>query len=124
MSLRRIPGSSQQYYLISVRQARRRGARRGRHDRERAGASTALAASAAAVTDVFVLSHGWQGDYDDAISQYDRWIGAANPDTAGDGIRPFIIGVHWPSKAWSDRELKERAHRAFSVTSPPMTPTL
>ena len=58
------------------------------------------------MTDVFILSHGWQGNYDDAIRQYDRWIGAANPDTAGDSIRPFIIGVHWPSKAWSDRELK------------------
>ena len=58
------------------------------------------------MTDVFILSHGWQGDYDDAIRQYDRWIGAANPDSAGDSIRPFIIGVHWPSKAWSDRELK------------------
>jgi len=105
VSLRRIPSSSQQYHLIAYD-------KRGEEVRDEDGSIASeraladLANPSAAVTDVFVLSHGWQGDYDDAISQYDRWIGAANPDTAGDGIRPFIIGVHWPSKAWSDRELR------------------
>ncbi|GAA1912656.1 hypothetical protein GCM10009775_01540 [Microbacterium aoyamense] len=105
MSLRRIPGRNQQYHLITYD-------KKGDEVRDADGTSateTALAdltAPGADVTDVFIISHGWQGDYDDAISQYDRWIGAADPDGAGDGIRPFIIGVHWPSKAWSDRELK------------------
>ncbi|BDV30706.1 hypothetical protein [Microbacterium terricola] len=105
MALRRIPGSSQQYFLIAYD-------KRGDEVRDPDGtvasaeAIAALTDAAAAVTDVFILSHGWQGDYDDAISQYDRWIGAADPDTEGDGIRPFVIGLHWPSKAWSDRELK------------------
>ena len=116
MSLRRIPGSSQQYHLIAYD-------KRGEEVRDEDGSIASeraladLANPSAAVTDVFVLSHGWQGDYDDAISQYDRWIGAANPDTAGDGIRPFIIGVHWPSKAWSDRELRS-GPRAFSDRRP------
>ncbi len=105
MSLRRIPGKSQQYFLVTYD-------KRGHEVRDEDGtvaseeAIAALTDPAARVTDVFIISHGWQGNYDDAISQYDRWIGAANPDSAGDGIRPFIIGVHWPSKAWSDRELK------------------
>ncbi len=105
MSLRRIPGKSQQYFLITYD-------KRGDEVPDADGTSAskeaigALKDPAAGVTDVFILSHGWQGDYDDAIRQYDRWIGAANPDTSGDGIRPFIIGLHWPSKAWSDRELK------------------
>ena len=105
MSLRRIPGKSQQYFLITYD-------KRGEEVPDADGASAskeaiaALRDPAAGVTDVFILSHGWQGDYDDAIRQYDRWIGAADPDSAGDSIRPFIIGVHWPSKAWSDRELK------------------
>lgn len=104
MSLRRIPGTSQQYFLITYD-------KRGEEVPDADGTSAsrqaiaALSDPAADVTDVFILSHGWQGDYDDAIAQYDRWIGAANPDSAGDSIRPFIIGVHWPSKAWSDREL-------------------
>lgn len=105
MSVRRIPGTSRQYHLIAYD-------RRGEEVLDADGTSaseTALAdltAPGADITDVFVLSHGWQGDYDDAIRQYDRWIGAADPDGADDGIRPFLIGVHWPSKAWSDRELK------------------
>lgn len=104
MALRRIPGSEQSYHLISYD-------RKGREQRDEDGTSASEAAleaiAAPGVTDVFILSHGWQGDYVDAIAQYDRWIGAANPDAAGDGIRPVVVGLHWPSKAWSDRELRE-----------------
>ena len=105
MSLRRIPGTSQQYFLVSYD---KRGEEVPDADGTAASeeAIAALTQPAAGVTDVFIISHGWQGDYDDAIRQYDRWIAAANPDTSSDGIRPFIIGLHWPSKAWSDRELK------------------
>lgn len=105
MSLRRIPGRNQEYFLISYD-------KKGHEVPDADGSSAsqamldALTAPGSAVTDVFVLSHGWQGDYDDAISQYDRWVGAADPDTADDGIRPFVVGLHWPSKAWSDRELR------------------
>ena len=104
MALRRIDGKSQTYHLISYD-------RKGREQRDEDGSvasETALKAIAApGITDVFVLSHGWQGDHADAISQYDRWVGAADPDTDNDDVRPVVIGVHWPSKAWSDRELKE-----------------
>jgi len=104
MSLRTVPGSGQQYHLICFDA-------RGMEVPDADGTSAsrlaldALTAPAAGVTDVFVISHGWQGDLNDAIWQYDSWIGAANPDTAGDGITPFLIGLHWPSKAWSDQEL-------------------
>jgi len=27
-------------------------------------------------TNIFLFSHGWQGDFPQAIDQYDRWIGA------------------------------------------------
>jgi len=105
MALRRIPGTDRQYHLIAYD-------KRGEELRDPDGtiaseeAIAALTAPGTNITDVFVISHGWQGDYVDAISQYDRWLGAADPDTAGDGIRPFVIGVHWPSKAWSDRTIK------------------
>ncbi|WP_345802641.1 hypothetical protein AAIB33_05995 [Microbacterium sp. AZCO] len=102
MALRRIPGKSQSYHLIAYDG-------KGREQRDDDGSvasDLALeAVRAPGVTDVFVLSHGWQGDYVDAISQYDRWVGAGDPDQAGDGIHPLVIGLHWPSKAWSDREL-------------------
>ena len=90
MALRRIPGKSQTYHLISYD-------RKGREQRDEDGAiasETALEAIAApGITDVFVLSHGWQGDHADAISQYDRWVGAADPDTDTDDVRPVVIGA-------------------------------
>ncbi len=104
MALRRIPGKSQSYHLISYD-------RKGREQRDEDGGIASEAAleavAAPGITDVFILSHGWQGDHADAIAQYDRWVGAADPDTDGDGVRPVVIGLHWPSKAWSDRELKD-----------------
>jgi hypothetical protein len=104
MSLRSVPGTGQQYHLICFDT---HGAEVPDADGTSASqlAISALAEPGAGVTDVFIFSHGWQGDLDDAIRQYDSWIGAANPDAAGDGITPFLIGLHWPSKAWSDREL-------------------
>lgn len=66
-----------------------------------------------APTDVFLWSHGWQGDLPAARNQYDRWIGAfarsvgdeqemraRHPDFA-----VAHIGVHWPSLPWGDEEL-------------------
>ncbi|WP_210505898.1 hypothetical protein [Naasia sp. SYSU D00057] len=104
MALRRIPGRNESYHLIAF----------DKHGHElpdpdggtaSASALAALAEPGVPVTDVFVLSHGWQSDHGDAIAQYDAWLGAANPDRAGDGIRPLVIGLHWPSKAWSDGDL-------------------
>jgi hypothetical protein len=65
------------------------------------------------VTDVFLLSHGWQGDMPSALRQYNKWIdamGACTSDRAAiekahPGFHPLIIGVHWPSLAWGDEEL-------------------
>ena len=65
------------------------------------------------VTDVFLLSHGWQGDVPSALRQYNRWIdamGACGADRtaiakARPGFHPLIVGLHWPSLAWGDEEL-------------------
>ncbi len=114
MALRRIPGTDQQYHLIAYD---KRGDEIADADGSsaREAALADLASPAAGTTDVFVISHGWQGDYQDAIRQYDRWVGAVNPDEAGDGIRPFVIGLHWPSKAWSDRGLKSGSQGLLSA---------
>ena len=64
------------------------------------------------LTDVFILSHGWQGDVPAARRQYDNWIEAmaSCPDDlekmkqARPGFRPLMIGVHWPSLAWGEEE--------------------
>lgn len=64
------------------------------------------------VTDVFILSHGWQGDVPGGRAQYNNWIEAMASCTADldemkrarPGFHPMIIGLHWPSKAWGEEE--------------------
>jgi hypothetical protein len=108
MALRRIPGTDREYHLVAFD-------KRGTEVRDPDGAVAsdlvlaALADPAAPVTDVFVLSHGWQGDFVDAVNQYDRWLSAGVPDTSDDGIRPLVVGLHWPSKAWSERTISSPA---------------
>lgn len=65
------------------------------------------------ITDVFLMSHGWQGDIPAAKDQYDRWIAAMAKNEADiqkmqqlrPGFRPLLIGLHWPSKPWGDENL-------------------
>src|SRR6266567_3849625 len=64
-------------------------------------------------TDVFLFSHGWNGDVPDARRQYGRWLAAmasCGEDIAAaaampGGFRPLLVGLHWPSKAWGDEQL-------------------
>src|SRR6266516_85387 len=64
-------------------------------------------------TDVFLFSHGWNGDVPDARRQYGRWLAAmasCGDDIAAaaampGGFRPLLVGLHWPSKAWGDEQL-------------------
>lgn len=69
--------------------------------------------AAEAITDVVLLSHGWNGDLPDARDQYRRWL-TAMTECAADraalverapGFRPLVVGLHWPSKAWGDEDL-------------------
>ena len=62
------------------------------------------------ITDVFMLSHGWQGDVPAARRQYNNWIEAMascqddieEMKKARPGFHPLMIGVHWPSLAWGE----------------------
>ncbi|MBP2326567.1 hypothetical protein JOF56_006952 [Kibdelosporangium banguiense] len=83
--------------------------------RERGSGSREVLARAEAEqpTDLFVFSHGWNGDVPAARSQYGRWIAtmaacAADRERAHDspgGFRSLLVGLHWPSKAWGDEEI-------------------
>ncbi|TDV07180.1 CHAT domain-containing protein [Paraburkholderia caballeronis] len=102
-----VPGSDIAYFLILF----------DKDGNERAEADGSLTSGAIAarlndranpVTDVFVCSHGWQGDVPAAIDQYNRWI-AAMAGCGGDvaamqaqraGFNPMVIGLHWPSLPW------------------------
>jgi hypothetical protein len=81
---------------------------------------TAAALRGQAVTDVFIASHGWQGDVVSARDQYSRWIGAML-GCANDrrlirerrpGFSPLVIGFHWPSRPFGDEDLRSR--RSFA----------
>jgi hypothetical protein len=64
-------------------------------------------------TDVFLFSHGWNGDVPAARRQYGKWLTAmatcaedrAAADALPGGFRPLLVGLHWPSKPWGDEEL-------------------
>jgi hypothetical protein len=83
-------------------------------------------------SDMFIFSHGWQGDVASAIQQYDLWIDslmALSADAAkmGPQFRPVRIGLHWPSKPWGDEGLASAgAGPSFDIKAvaavPPASP--
>src|SRR3954452_21098998 len=111
MSIEHIPGTSLKYHLIAF----------DAEGRERTGVDGELASrkaldelANAPVTDVFLFSHGWQGDIPAARLQYNAWIGAMAGCTTdiermqqarSGAFRPLLIGLHWPSLPWGDEEL-------------------
>jgi hypothetical protein len=114
MPITRVPETDLSYHLISF----------DADGRERTddpdGTMSQLAADAIArqpVTDVFLTSHGWRGDVDGAIDQYNRWI-KAMADSRADveqmrqarpGFLPLLVGLHWPSEPWGNEELSGRS---------------
>lgn len=102
MAVRRIPETDLAYHLIEfdkdgVELPDRQG------NLESDGVATALA-DRGAVTDVFLLSHGWLSDHGDAIAQYDRWL-RTSPRSPDPSLSPLLVALHWPSKAWSNRPI-------------------
>ncbi len=66
-------------------------------------------AGAGKLTDIFVISHGWNNDMADARDLYNKLftnVAALMPKHASLANRKFaIIGVFWPSKKFADSEL-------------------
>jgi hypothetical protein len=110
MPIQKVPDTDLTYHLISYDKNGRE------RDDDPGGMMSTLAAAVVRdqpVTDVFVISHGWQGDVKAAIRQYDKWIAAMAACTADraairerrPGFQSFIVGFHWPSRPWGDEEL-------------------
>lgn len=65
------------------------------------------------ISDVFIWCHGWKGDMNSAVDQFNRWIGAfaARTDDRKQmlerqaGFKELHIGYHWPSLAWGNESL-------------------
>ena len=120
MPVHTVPQTETTYYLIAYD---RDGAERPEEGR-RLSDEVVTTVTEEPVTDVIILSHGWNGDLRSARSQYDRWI-ASMLDCADDraraastaaGFRPLIVGLHWPSMAWGDEELGGASFAAGSAS--------
>lgn len=121
MPLRTIPGVGLEYALISFdKDGKERtddpaGGQLSKQLVEKAGREKP--------TNIFFFSHGWKGDFDAAVDQYDRWIGAMwklEQDRAamGPDFKPMFIGLHWPSKPWGVEDMPGSASFAEAVESP------
>ncbi|MBC1225211.1 hypothetical protein GNF10_31090 [Nostoc sp. UCD121] len=111
MPIRKLPANDQEYYLISFDA---KGNERTDDPDGMMSQQIINVLSNEPITDVFLISHGWLGDVDSAIAQYDRWIGVTVEQSADiermkqirPGFLPLLIGVHWPSLPWGNEELK------------------
>jgi len=109
MPKRRIPNTDQNYYLINFDSD---GKERASDDGQTLSEVVLDQLKNQPITDVFVMSHGWLGDIDDAQEQYDRWL--ANLWSCADDIdamkrkrpnfKPLSIGLHWPSKPFGNED--------------------
>jgi hypothetical protein len=115
MTIQTVPGGKPGYFLIDFdKQGRERqddpDAPSGRLSDRVAGLLTTPAGNP--ITDIFLMSHGWQGDVPAAKRQYDAWTGAmaaCRADLAAlrrsrPGFAPLIVGLHWPSLPWGDED--------------------
>jgi len=109
MPKRQIPNTQQDYYLINFDSD---GKERVADDGQTLSEVVLDELKSQPVTDVFVMSHGWLGDIDDAQGQYDRWManlwGCSDDIAAVKGKRPdfnpLSIGLHWPSKPFGNED--------------------
>jgi hypothetical protein len=57
----------------------------------------------AGLTDLIVMSHGWNASPKAAGCLYERWLGMLpSLMPAGSGARPGTAGVYWPAMLWPD----------------------
>ncbi len=78
-----------------------------------------------AITDIFILSHGWRSDIPAARRQYGRWIKVMleqetdleNIRDIRRGFNPLLIGLHWPSQPWGDYDLVSSSAIAYGLST-------
>jgi hypothetical protein len=126
MPIQNIPGTSQQYHLISFDAD---GNERTDDPQASDLASQRILRSLSndSITDVFIASHGWKGDIPAAKEQYEKWFGALLGRTedlerlrqARPQFKPLFIGLHWPSQPWGDESL---SNAGISFSTPVDSP--
>jgi hypothetical protein len=125
MTIETVPGSDTRYFLINFDKDGRERMDDPAAPNGRLSDSVAEELAAQPYTDVFFMSHGWQGDVPAAKRQCDAWAGAmlgCTADierlrTARPGFKPLLIGIHWPSLPWGDEDPTARAS-SFATGGP------
>jgi hypothetical protein len=75
------------------------------------------------ISDVFLFSHGWMTDIPAACDQYGKWIQAMITNTVDieemkkirPDFMPLLVGLHWPSAPWDEKEYLEAATPEMAV---------
>jgi hypothetical protein len=77
------------------------------HDPSQADAASTMVAESA-ITDLVVISHGWNNDMAQARALYRKFFRALRKQVGAQGAGPVVgvVGVLWPSKEIADRDLK------------------
>jgi hypothetical protein len=121
MPIEHVSGTGLSYHLITFDAG---GHERIEPDGEPASRRALAALAEEPVTDVFLFSHGWQGDVPAARGQYDAWIRAMagcradieRMDQArGGAFRPLLIGLHWPSLPFGEEDLGSGGAASFAA---------
>ncbi len=81
----------------------------------------ALFSSSRPVTDLWVMSHGWNNDLQTGSQTYHDWStalrSAIQHDITDPKYNPLFVGIHWPSKAWVGDIAKEAAKKLPPATN-------
>ena len=127
MPIEQVPGTDLSYHLIAFDSE---GRERERAEEGELASRRALQVLAnEPVTDVFLFSHGWQGDVAAARRQYNAWIGAMAGCTSdiermrqarAGAFHPLLIGLHWPSLPWGDEDLVGPSVSFGPTAAPPV----
>lgn len=118
MPLESVPGTSLQYYLVNFDAL---GNERDEADGTKMSHTLIEVLTKEPITDVFLISHGWQGDIPAARNQYNRWIKAMAANTADieklkqirPHFKPLLIGLHWPSLPWGNETIEADTEEAI-----------
>jgi hypothetical protein len=125
MPIEQVPGTDLSYHLIAFDSESRERAEEG----ELASRRALQVLANEPVTDVFLFSHGWQGDILAARRQYNAWIGAMAGCTSdiermrearAGAFHPLLIGLHWPSLPWGDEDLVGPSVSFGPTAAPPV----
>jgi hypothetical protein len=123
MPIEQISGTGLSYHLITFDAG---GYERVEPDGEQASRRALAVLAEEPVTDVFLFSHGWQGDVPAARGQYDAWIRAMAgcradiermDEARGRAFRPLLIGLHWPSLPFGNEELGGGGAASFAASA-------